>query len=906
MNEGGIMFKKRWRLILLTGILTTLFAAGVIQGRACPECNRRAAAQPLTAEETTAQVGIVRSDVWPSDAEVEAMVREAVQLAGGLESVIHPGDVVVVKPNLVQDVPPERGWVTDPRVTRAVVRLAQEAGAGTVTIAEGTAIYLSGQQDRYPTRQAFQVVGYDANGDMTDDATGVQLIDLNISGDHTDATDPAYVTSATIPNGLIRKQYWIPNPILNCDVLISVPVLKNHSNAGLTLALKNMIGIAPNDIYHYPGWVAGKHSLSHEPYDLPRHIVDLNLCRPIDFVVVDGLRGMTDGPIGSHLISPPMQMIMAGRDPVAVDTIGALAIGYDPASIVYLDMAQDVGLGLADVSCITVSGRPVSEVRRDFPVPYGNPPAQRAESQPPTVEILSPAEGATVWGVITAEATASDNVGVARVEFYVDGTLVGTVTDAPYQLLLDTATLSLGSHTLKVVAYDAMLNQAAHTRIIQVAQTPTVSPTPTFTSWPAATATPTFTPGPTFTSTWTPSATPPPTPTPGPTTTHTPPAIETPTFTPGPTATPTLIPSPTPTSPQPPGQCLDLMANGGFESHEGWTILDTVHDAAYTDSIARSGTRSMRLGIQDAAGNLFSFSSVEQAMTVPGDASTARLSFWYRALPGDTGKDYGYVLARDASGGWRMLNVIRQAQADWMRLELDLLPFAGQAIVLRFGVRNDGQGAAMAVYLDDVVAEVCQDGVPMPTPIPTATPTPPSTPTPTATSPLPPPPTPTMNLTPQPPDCPELIRNGGFETGEGWEMPNTPRPAAYTTAQVHSGSRATRLGIEDASHNVYSFSSVQQIVTIPAGATDAQLSFWYLAQAGDSGDYGYVMLQDVNQVWHILSMIRQPPPGWQRVEVDVSPYVGQTVLLRFGVRNDGQGAAMAIYLDDVSLRACQR
>jgi uncharacterized protein (DUF362 family) len=875
---GSIGLMKRWRLNLLIGILAALFAVSAIQGQTISQS---------LATEATAQVSIVRSDAWPSDAEVEAMVREAVRLAGGLESVIHPGDVVVIKPNLVQDVPPDRGWVTDPRVTRAVVRLAQEARAGTIYIAEGTAVYASGQQDRYPTRRAFQVAGYDANGDMVDDATGVQLIDLNISGDHTDATDPAYVTSVTIPNGLIRKQYWIPNPILNCDVLISVPLLKNHSNAGLTLALKNMIGIAPNDIYHYPGWPVGKHSLSHEPFDLPRHIVDLNLCRPIDFVVVDGLRGMTDGPIGSHFVSPPMQLIMAGRDPVAADTIGALSIGYDPVSIVYLDMAQNVGLGLADVSRITVRGRSVSEVRRDFPVPYGNPPAQRAESQPPTVEILSPAEGTTVWGVIAIEATASDNVGVAKVEFYVDDVLAETVAGAPfssaqgepYRLLLDTATLSLGPHTLKVVAYDAMLNQAIRTRVIQVAQAPTASPTPTTTA------------------TWT--------------------------FTPNPTATPTWAPSATPSPPQPPGQCMELITNSGFETNEGWTIPDTVYDAAYTDSVARSGTRSMRLGVEDAARNVFSFSSIMQKVTIPGGASTAHLSFWHRALrlgsgqplPGDAGKDYGYVLARGVDGGWRMLSVIRQATADWTHLELDLRPFAGQTIWLHFGVRNDGQDAAMAIYLDDVSLQVCQEGSPLPspTPIPTPTtsPTPPSPPTPT----IPPPPpvnTPTPPQPPPPPttsppsQCPELIHDGGFETGEGWEMPHTPHPAAYTAAQVHSGSRAARLGIEDASRNVYSFSSVQQVVAIPAEATGAGLSFWYLATVGDLGDYGYIVIQDANRVWRSLGRIRQPSSGWQRLEVDLRPYAGQAVLLRLGVRNDGQGAAMAIYLDDVSLQACQR
>jgi hypothetical protein len=318
----------------------------------------------------------------------------------------------------------------------------------------------------------------------------------------------------------------------------------------------------------------------------------------------------------------------------------------------------------------------------------------------------------------------------------------------------------------------------------------------------------------------------------------------------------------------------------------------------------------MRLGIEDVAGNFFSFSSVEQRATIPGDASAARWSFWYRAVhsgqavPGGMDRDHSYVLVRDAVGGWHRLNVIRQAQADWTRLEFDLGPFAGQTVVLRFGVYNDGQGAAMAVYLDDVSLQVCQGGAPLPTP--TTPPIPPSTSTPTVTPTTPPtppsPPTPTQLPAP----CPELIRNGGFETGEGWEMPNTPRPAVYTTAQVHSGSRAARLGIEDASHNVYSFSSVQQVVAIPAGATGARLSFWYQAQAGDSGDYGYVMLRDAAQAWHILSIIRQPPPGWQRVEVDVSPYAGQTVLLRFGARNDGQGAVMAVYLDEVSLLACQR
>jgi len=460
------MTKRYPRLILLSIILALLFAVSALQGWAT--------SQGETTQGIT-EVAIVQSDSpTVADAEVEAMVRQAVALAGGLEDVIEPGDTVVIKPNLVWDALPEYGHVTDPIVTRAVVRLAQEAGAGQVFIAEGSAVYVSGKDDRFPTKAAFHVSGHDGNHDMVDDVTSAPLIDLNISGDDTDAKDPAYVTSVTLSNGLIRNQYWIPN----ADVLIGVPVLKNHSLSGLTLSLKNMIGIAPNDIYHAPGKSVLKSELSHSAKDLPRHIVDLNLCRPMDFVVVDGLRGMTDGPNGNHLADPPMKLIMAGRDPVAVDTVGALVISYDPASISYLPLAQQAGLGTMDVSHIRVLGRPVAEVRQDFPVPYGDPSVERAESEPPTIQITYPSEGETVSGLVNIQATASDNAGLARIEFYLNDAYLGLAADAPYRLALDTSQYSNGPHTLKAIAYDRALNQTAYEHTINVTGGLTPTPTP--------------------------------------------------------------------------------------------------------------------------------------------------------------------------------------------------------------------------------------------------------------------------------------------------------------------------------------------------------------------------------------------------------------------------------------------
>jgi len=92
-------------------------------------------------------VSIVQTPSYPiSDSQLEAMVRDAVAKTGGLQSIIHPGDRVVIKPNIVETTwVSGSGVITDIRVIRTVVRIAQEAGAGEVIIAEGTAAYRYGE-----------------------------------------------------------------------------------------------------------------------------------------------------------------------------------------------------------------------------------------------------------------------------------------------------------------------------------------------------------------------------------------------------------------------------------------------------------------------------------------------------------------------------------------------------------------------------------------------------------------------------------------------------------------------------------------------------------------------------------------------------------------------------------------
>jgi hypothetical protein len=82
------------------------------------------------------------------------------------------------------------------------------------------------------------------------------------------------------------------------------------------------------------------------------------------------------------------------------------------------------------------------------------------DTQPPTVSITAPASGATLTGTVAVNATASDNVGVTKVEFYLDGALQSTDTTSPYSWSWDTTGSANGSHSLTAKAYDAALNSA--------------------------------------------------------------------------------------------------------------------------------------------------------------------------------------------------------------------------------------------------------------------------------------------------------------------------------------------------------------------------------------------------------------------------------------------------------------
>jgi uncharacterized protein (DUF362 family) len=138
----------------------------------------------------------------------------------------------------------------------------------------------------------------------------------------------------------------------NVDIIISVPSLKVHSMAVTTLAMKNLMGmILPKGIMH------GK---------LPKKIADLcSLFRSkMRFSVIDGFIGSDGYEEGGNPVD--MGLLVLGEDPVAVDTIGSLIMGYEPTEVPYLALAASKGLGTCNPDEIEIVGPPIAQIQKHF------------------------------------------------------------------------------------------------------------------------------------------------------------------------------------------------------------------------------------------------------------------------------------------------------------------------------------------------------------------------------------------------------------------------------------------------------------------------------------------------------------------------------------------------------------
>lgn len=298
-----------------------------LSGLARPRGGQAGSASPL-------QVGLVPCPDYGPDT-LAAAIR-----AGWGSS--RPPDVrgkrVVIKPNMV-DVSSDRPIHTDPRLIEALILHIGGAGASEVVLAEGT----SHNRD---SEDLFRRAGYEALAKRQ----AVRLVDLNY--------DDFRSIKNVDPRATLLKEIAVPETIAAADVVISVPKLKTHKLAGITLSLKNMFGALPGMIYGWP-----KNTLHWN--GIPQSICEINGTVPAHYAVVDGVVGMEGhGPIMGK--ARKVGVLIMGANGLAVDATAARVMGVDPSRVDYLIMAHRVRLGSLRRGDIEIKGETIERVRVDF------------------------------------------------------------------------------------------------------------------------------------------------------------------------------------------------------------------------------------------------------------------------------------------------------------------------------------------------------------------------------------------------------------------------------------------------------------------------------------------------------------------------------------------------------------
>jgi uncharacterized protein (DUF362 family) len=247
------------------------------------------------------------------------------EIVGGMGSFVSSGAKVGLLVNSPWQNP---GTYTNPDVALAVLRMCLDAGAGDIHTVEGAST-------DYWNRSSL-------SGQFA-----TEIAALKPSGEKDVVVD--------IPNGVSLKAATVSRAFMECDVLIDIPVAKDHDGTRYTGTLKNMMGACIHDpTCRFMHFGSGAEEFYGDPEFLSQCIADLNLVRQADLCVVDATEFVTtNGPAGPGEIQRP-QKVVAGTDMVAVDAYCAEVRGLRSTEVQMIRMAHEHGLGEMDFSSLRI------------------------------------------------------------------------------------------------------------------------------------------------------------------------------------------------------------------------------------------------------------------------------------------------------------------------------------------------------------------------------------------------------------------------------------------------------------------------------------------------------------------------------------------------------------------------
>jgi uncharacterized protein (DUF362 family) len=285
-----------------------------------PARTSEAGVQPVTPQSTPTSFS-APDLVVARGGDPEVMVRRALAALGGMERFVPKGSKVTVKPNIcVAYHTYEYAATTNPWVVGALVKMALEAGAGSVQVMD---FPFGGSAEEAYVRSGIEEQVRVAGGEMVP-MPGFKYV------------------SVDLPMALSLRSTMAFKDALETDVLIDVPIAKHHGSTRLTLGMKNLMGL-----------VLDRGAIHN---NLGQRIADLtSLFRP-SLTVVDAVRIlMANGPSGGNLDDvQKLDTVIVSQDIVAADSYATTLFGLQPEDISYIRAAAAMGLGNSDLKSLKI------------------------------------------------------------------------------------------------------------------------------------------------------------------------------------------------------------------------------------------------------------------------------------------------------------------------------------------------------------------------------------------------------------------------------------------------------------------------------------------------------------------------------------------------------------------------
>ncbi len=272
------------------------------------------------------------------DAAVQAAIDALFALSGGIESIVRPGQRVLVKVNLLMKRRPEQATTTHPAVARAIVRAVQRVGATPILADSPGGPYTRGMLNSVYETCGMRAVAEETGAALNDDfSTTTRFFEEGKAARHLDLL------------GVLDK----------VDSVITVGKLKTHGLTTMTGCVKNLFGLVP-------GTVKVEYHARYQDVALfSDMLLDIVACVKPCFAILDGVIGMEgEGPSGGR--PRKIGALLGGVNPHAVDAVGAQLIGLKPEQVTTLAAAQRRGI----LPEIEIAGDdPAPLVQRDFDIP---------------------------------------------------------------------------------------------------------------------------------------------------------------------------------------------------------------------------------------------------------------------------------------------------------------------------------------------------------------------------------------------------------------------------------------------------------------------------------------------------------------------------------------------------------